>query len=280
MISSIYLDSTQLDTGGVYCQKISAPYPDLSFSAAVRGGYSGRKMSLPRYISQRIVTEWMIIAGGYSELATARDSFLKLMGSIISNEGATLKINKSNSIGVQIEVKSAKVSGDISPENVGWCKFMVEFETEYPFFTSQTEHTTEVNIFQGGGWAMPFAIPFDMSAGGSNAEIINHVGNIDAYPILRFAGPLINPTLINYTTNKVLNLSYTLTSASDVIEIDTYNRTAFYYAGNASPANVRAYVNGDFITLKAGNNDIRLGSSSYNAIAKCDVVFRDHYLNI
>jgi hypothetical protein len=50
-------------------------------------------------------------------------------------------------------------------------------------------------------------------------------GTIETNPIIKIYGPFENPTIKNVTTDSTLTLSYTLTSATEYLEIDFANRT-------------------------------------------------------
>jgi phage-related protein len=88
---------------------------------------------------------------------------------------------------------------------------------------------------------------------------------------------MTNPTLTNLTTGEQLSITYNLTTTSDTLVVDTYNRTAIIYpSGN----NGRAYVSGDFLTLQPGANDLALSSGSSTNESLATVEYYDHYLGI
>lgn len=282
MISSIFLDTDQLDNSKRFCRAITnLSFPTISSIASGKASMEGQKINVGKFTSYKFGMDWKIIADSFSDLATQRETFQALIGDVIASGGKTLKINKSNGVGVQIDIKKAIITGDITSEDIGTCSLMVECEAEYPFLMSQTLQSIDASIFQGGGMAIPMAIPMDMSQGGSNVLTITNNGTIYSYPVFTFSGPLDNPTLQNSTTDKVLNINYKLNSVTDKIVVDTFLGTVLVYSGeNLIGTNLRGSVSGDFWTLARGSNVIRLGNASYNALGKCNISFREHFLGL
>lgn len=278
MIDTITLGSNQLHSTKVFLAKIAnLTFPALQSSMAKKGGFSGVKLSISKFQSYKFMTEWMIIADDPSDLATQRETLVGLIGQILSTGSQTLKIDKANSVDVQIDVKSAMVKGDLSAVNYHHSALLIEFEAEYPFLQSQTLQSENINIYSGGGMPIPMAIPMSMAGGAINEVTLTNNGNYKAYPVFTFYGPLNNFSLANITTGESISLNYTLSTSADYIVIDTFNRTALLYPGGT---NVRQYVSGDFFTLATGDNLLHLANTSYNGQAYCKVEFRDHYLGI
>ena len=278
MITELYLNTTRLDTNCRHCVALkNISFPEMSMATTKRGGFLGQVVSPPTFLSYRIMMEWVIVGSSFSNLVTERDTFIKLIGSIIKSGGAVLKVSRANSTNLQIEVKSGKVTGELKAGDGTASKLLVELEAEYPFFQSQTQKSNNAYIFQGGGMAIPMSIPMSMGNGGNNELVITNDGTYEAYPIFTFSGSLNFPTLYNLTTNKIINLNVNLATASDTVVIDTYNRTVLLNPGGT---NGRHLVSGDFWTVEIGSNVIHLGNGSYNPTGKCSISFRDHYLNI
>lgn len=282
MITDIFVDDVQLNNSRRYCRGIqNLSFPSLPSIAAGKASMEGQRLTVGKFTSYKFGMDWQLIGSSFSDLASQREEFEKILGSVIASGGKTLKISKSNGVGVQIEIKRTAVTGDITAEDGNGSAMMVECEAEYPFLMSQTLQSVDAHIFKGGGMRIPMSIPLNMSRGGSNTTVLSNNGTIYAYPVFTFSGPLENPTLFNVTTQKTLNISYKLNSVTDRIVVDTFLRTVLLYTGDArTGVNLRGSVSGDFWTLQAGDNEVRLGNAAYNALGKCNISFRDHYLGI
>ncbi len=280
MITRVDLGATQLTNSNRYLQSASnLAFPDIMATIARKASFAGQKVQLGKPGGYKFAMDWLVTGSSFSDLASQRETFIKLLGQLIKDGSYTLKIYKSNSINVQIEIFSVGVSGSVDAKDGATSKVLVDFASEYPFLLSQTENSSDVLVFNGGGMAIPMGLPMDMSAGGSNEATLTSNGNVGAYPTLTFFGPLSNPSIQNVTTGKILSVNYSLASISDYLIIDTFKRTALLYSGSPSGINVRQYVSGDFWTLEPGNNLIHLGNSSVTS-GKCTVKWRDHYLGI
>lgn len=278
MITSIFLDGTELTSANRFVQSIrNGAFSDIDFSDTKRGGFEGRTISPGKFISYKFVIEWVIVGSSFSDLATQRENFVKLLAAVVSAGGKTLKINKANGVNVQIEIKGIDVLSDVATSDPLNSRILTEMQAEYPFLRSQTETINTAFIFSGGGMPIPMPIPMDMSAGGSNELIVFHGGNYPAYPVFRFSGPLSNPSLNNLTTGKILNVNVSLVDAGDILEVDIFLRSAIKVPAGT---NVRQFITGDFWTLAVGNNNIHLGNPSFNAVGKCIITFRDTYAGI
>lgn len=154
-------------------------------------------------------------------------------------------------------------------------KFQLTLLSEKPFFDGGVEKSGTVKIYEGGGFAIPFSIPLPLDQGEDTTEILANDGNGYAYPVMTVYGSMENPTITNNATDEQMNIAYTL-GASDYIVIDCYNRTAML---NGS-TNVVDKITGDWLRLKAGNNEIRLSTATSDANARVEMVWRDSYVGI
>lgn len=278
MITSVYLGTDQLDSDKRILQAIrNLAFPETSFQLAKRGGFTGNKLSVGKPRSYTFSTEWIVLGDTFSDLATQRQSFVEILGKILESGTKTFMINKVNGVNVQIDVKSVKVTGDLSANDPLKGNLLIELAAEYPYLQSQTLQSTNIYIFNGGGMTIPMGIPMSMGVGGTNEVILTNNGNVIAYPVFYFYGPLQNPSLTNLTTGKTFNLAYTLTDSSQLITVDTFNRTVVLSSGTT---NVRNSASGDFWTLARGANTVHLSAAAYNTQGKVTVQFRDHYLGI
>ena len=277
MIKTVHIGSTLLTNDQRFCTAIrNLAMADIFTSEATKGGFSGRKVIMGKPQGYTFITEWGIIGTDFSDLAQQRQEFMSLLSEIIDDGEANIIFTRSDDVQLLLNVKSVKVTGDISAQDGNLSRFLVEMKTDYPFLQSNSQKSENISIFAGGGWAIPFGIPFDMSAGSVTDVSVENEGNYRAYPILRIYGELSNPVITNTTTGEVMNVSGDLATAADYLEIDTFKRTVLLYPAGS---NARSMVSGDFITLQKGINNIRLSNGS-STDGKLVLSFRDHYVGI
>lgn len=153
--------------------------------------------------------------------------------------------------------------------------YRLEFASPNPYFSSPDEVETEVLVFEGGGFAIPFAIPFSLGNGGSGQETIVNSGNGLSYPVVRIYGSVINPSLKNETTDQTLSLTYTIPSGS-YVELNFKNHTAKLNG----ITNVLQYVTGDWWGFKPGDNVVKLFGSNASGTAKALFTHQHQYVGI
>lgn len=96
-------------------------------------------------------------------------------------------------------------------------------------------------------------------------------------PIIRVYGPGINPSLINNTTGQSINLTYTLTSAEEYLELDFFNRT-IKLQGTSNRYSAMQFATSEWWYLQPDQNEIRLAYSSFSAGAKMEIFYRDAWV--
>lgn len=278
MISNIYLGNTELTASNRFVTSVrNGGFPDIDNSTTEKGGYTGRTLSIGKFLSYKFVIEWVITATSFGDLATQREIFTQLLGQIVSAGSMQLKINKTNGVNLFIDIKGINVITDVSTQDPLSAVVLTEMEAEYPFLRSQALQSNDTSIFDGGGMPIPMPIPMPMSAGGMGEVILTNGGNYEAYPVFTFIGPLDNPTIANLTTGKELTINTVLATAADMIEVDTFRRAVVY---RPSGVNAREFATGDFWTLAVGTNVIHLTNSSFNGVGKCRVAFYDTWLGV
>ena len=84
-----------------------------------------------------------------------------------------------------------------------------------------------------------------------------------------------NITLTNTNTGELMNIEMAL-SDTDVVVVDTYNRTALLNG----VTNVAEYITGYWLTLKPGINNLALTAETYTDETKVNITFREGYITI
>ncbi len=255
----------------------NAALPQVIYTSTKRGGFSGNKMVTPTFGSYKFIFEWVIVGTSFSDLAIQRRAFVGLLGGIHSAGPKTLKITTEDGAVFQIDVKAFDVTGDLQAGDTIMSTISTTLECQYPFLQSAYPSNIDIQIFNGGGFAVPFAIPFDMSAGHTTTIMITSNGNYPAYPTFTFVGPLTNPSFTNNTTGDTFSLSQTLASSANSIVVDSYLRTVVIQpSGN----NGRQYFSGSFFTIPVGTSSFTLGNANNTDVGKVTVSFRDTVLGI
>jgi len=252
-------------------------FPSTIYTRSKRGGKNGSKLVTPTFDSYQFVVDFIIVGTSYSDLALQRDIFLGIWGNIHSLGTQTLIITRSDGTSRQIDVKAIEVTGDITTDDGTSSIIEITLECEYPFLQGDQLISQQVEIFNGGGWALPIGIPFDMSANHSTVLTIANHGNFPAYPIFTFIGVLTNPAIKNNTTNKTLSVAQTLADSAHSVIIDTYLGTVLLEpSGNIG----RQYISGDFWTVPTGQSTVTLENDNTTDGGKCIITFRDTFLNV
>lgn len=151
----------------------------------------------------------------------------------------------------------------------------MEYHAGDPAWYSVTEYNEGLSLSaQAGGFGFPMTFPLQFggtASGGS--QIITNDGNFQTKPNVTFTGPFNNPRIENVTTGEILELDLIIASG-DYVEVDFANATIMLN-GTAS----RYYTKlGPFWTLEPGDNEVRIGSGSYNAASAATIYWRDAWI--
>ena len=278
MITNLSLGGQNLTTSQILLTGFqNASFPATVYTRSKRGGYQGNKLVSPSFASYQFVANFTIIGKSFSDLAQQRDTFFGILGTVHSAGQQQLVATRSDGAMRYLNIKAVQVTGDLSSDDATSCKVQVTLEGEYPFIQDLLPISQDVLLTNGGGFAIPFAIPLDMTAGATSSVNITNRGNYQAFPILTFIGLLTNPTLTNNTTGQSITLSTTLTDSSNSAVVDCYNRTVVYQpSGNIG----RQDMSGTFWTVPTGISNISLSSTSGGDTGKCTISYANTWLNL
>lgn len=277
MITELSIGDTVLTTSKWHLTDMQAGYPNINHTVINRGNWNGARIYPGKFGGFQIISEWTVVGDTFSDLADQREDFRKAVSICLSQGEQEMTITKSNGIVLTLPIKAVKVSSQIKSADGNSGSFLATFYSERPFLQNHDQTVEVLSIFSGGGMAIPMAIPMSMAEGGSNIFEVTNNGEFNAYPILTFTGALDFPTVTNVTTGEQISINYMLDTDEDIIEVDTYERSAILLP---SANNARQYVTGDFITLQPGTNELRLGAGSYNEQGTVTVSFYDTYLGV
>lgn len=287
-MKTIYLDSTQIHSntdnslGFIVSPEIQGlEQPSIRLPSFDRPNVDGAVVPSQLYGGRLITFNGKVYASDVATYRTRRrtlESAVNIKKIITGGfNPITLKLTTMDDLALQVEVYTRKF--DFPDKLLMAGNYKVEFFAPTLYLVSQAIRSQIVYVYDGGGMAIPTAIPTPFNANASALSILNNAGNVDAYPQIIITGPLDDPAITNESTGQVLNLDYTLTSGQ-YIAIDTDLRTVLYYSGvGASPTNIRDKMTGDFITLSPGNNTIKLAVAAF-AAGNAQFSWRDSYSGI
>jgi len=276
MIQNVYIDGVQVNNDMTSLKSVSdVGAADIALDEYGRGGRSGRVLSTPFYRGFAISMEWFITARSYPDLITQRDRLARLFRlkpDKDTEQKRTLGFELANGVIKEIDVIFAPYRGNITPQDSTTSLLQINAKSEVEFFTSRTEKTATVGVYDGGGFGIPMGIPLDMSVSPSQqASVLNNEGNAEYYPLITISGELNAFDLTNETIDQTISYGVALES-SDVLVLDMYNRTAVLNGSDNALAN----ITGDWWYLDSGNNSIKLtttGTPTGSAL----ITYKDAY---
>lgn len=151
-----------------------------------------------------------------------------------------------------------------------------------PFILGETLHdqyTSFVTPSAGGGFIFPFSFPFMFAdASGDGGGTFHNAGELDAYPIVRIYGDIVNPTIINQTTGLLTTLDVSV-NAPDFVEIDMWNEKITLNGSDTTPLlKVLNNAVSSFWPLQPDDNQVRLiGSNANPATTRAELLWKDSY---
>lgn len=123
--------------------------------------------------------------------------------------------------------------------------------------------------------SFPLTFPLGGMGSAPVGVLATNLGRSVAWPTITIYGPCMNPRITNATTGRTIVLAYTL-SAGESLVIDTEPRSrSVRLNGQANRYSAVDFLNTSWWGLVPGQNDIRLGLSSFSAGCRMDIEWRD-----
>jgi hypothetical protein len=132
------------------------------------------------------------------------------------------------------------------------------------------KNTSMITFPIEGGTAIPTPIPLSLSSSSGGSAIINNEGSSVTYPVITVNAPVINPYIINLTTNKFMQIIYTLNLGDEPLIIDCSQNTIFQGSNNLTGIQTQ---NSTFWGLNSGNNTINYSGTSGSGSCQLDYYF-------
>jgi hypothetical protein len=262
MIVAVLVDGVQVNNAYTFLANVSdGSAAGIDINSYSRGGRSGVSLGSPFYRGFVIQMEWFINGGTAANLMAQRDrlaTFFRVKPDKSATQTKTLSFVMIDGSVRTIEAIFAPFNGQISPQNVASCSIAVSAQTEKEYMVSSIESSEIVNVFDGGGFKVPFNVPFSLANYPSQSSTnITNTGNSEYHPWLEVHGDLDTFVLTNQTTGKQISYEGVL-EIGDVLRMDLYERTAILN-GNT---NALADVNEIDWWLDPGVNQITLSTTS------------------
>ncbi len=263
-----------LDSGYIFNNLTGFGFPSLKVDIKERGSTHGADLGVSLYGRRVMGIELEIIGKNTTDYETKR----RALESACDITRGLQRVYITTRSGIEV-ICDAIVTGDFDlPYTKGQMIFSsvrLELTAPYPFFNSKDQKSSLISLWSGGGWGLPFELPLDMSCGGDVVANVVNDGNTKSYPIITLYGQLEDATLTNETNGDTFSLDYEIADASQVV-IDTFNRTIILNG----TTNLRQYFSGDWLSLDAGSNGIKLTATTYGYNALVLITYRDSYLGL
>lgn len=237
----------------------------------------GVKLSNVLYKNKLWSITLIVMGDTFSELASRRNTLFSVLTVDPYNKDDKINFEFVTNTGLNLILSGVvkDVNSDLKSNSLLATPINFVIETEYPFLVTSQQYQKTLNIAIGGGCAVPMEIPLDISSGAVLSTTISNGGNIFAFPIIRFYGPLDTPVINDLTNNVSLSINTTIASG-DWIEIDTYNRTAIDNDGS----NVLDLILGDYLILKKGDNQLQLLTNETSDDGYVIITWQYHYVSL
>lgn len=178
---------------------------------------------------------------------------------------------------LQSFVKLASFQAPTLAEGAKLAQYQVSFTAADPRAYSQTLTTTTGTVLATGTGGATFKATFPIrftGSGGGGAAVTNS-GEIPSPPILRIYGSCNAPSVKLVSTGQTLSFTGTI-ATGDYLEVDCRLRTV-KLNGGTNRLNLLDAANSTWFELAPGSDTVRLSSGTFDANARCDVIYRSAY---
>lgn len=278
MFSNIKFGNIDLTAdNGYYVTALKGLGYATKYPVAKVAQFHGAKIGNAFYDNRVLEIDIKIVGTSVNDYIAKRKAlFAELTINEFSDDLNTIEITLNNGIVLTAEGVAQSLGDDIDTTSIVAGDVAFTFEMQEPFFKSKQQYQQDIPITQGGGCAIPMAIPLDMTEGSTGYTQLSQAGNIFCFPELYFYGELTNPVLTNITLNKTLSLTATIAALANYRYIDTYNRIVTDETG----ANKRDEVSGDFLVLASGTNEFSLSTDNAGESGYVRVIYKDFYISL
>lgn len=245
--------------------------PDIRSTLEALPGDDGGSDASPLYSPRVITLTGAAIAPDATTMANARLGF---SSTLEAQRGGTLSCTDLTGLTLSAFVR---LSGPIRIAQNGINAFDFQLQLTAP---DPRKYATPVETSVGlpasvGGLSFPVAFPADFGLSSGGSVTVTNAGTVRTWPVLRLAGPLVNPRVINPATGDELHVTATI-PAGQYIDIDTSARTVLLNGTASRRAAVT--VAGEWLPVAPGVSSFRFGSDVYDPSALLTVAVRSAWL--
>lgn len=159
-------------------------------------------------------------------------------------------------------------------------QFLIALIAAESELASPTESSVAIvaglTVISGFDFPLEFPLDFDADATPAASTYVVNSGTAPAWPRFRIDGPITNPRLLNATSGKELDLTYTL-AVDEFLELDSLAGTILL-GGTTNRYSALQFPGSEWWPLEPGSNDVRLYADSYGSPAAATVYWNDAYL--
>jgi phage-related protein len=248
--------------------------PEIRTSSAVLTERDGGYVASQFYGMRKVSIQGRIFGEDEAELEEKRK---EIMAAVRQRSIAIeLITNAGNSYLVNGHLTDSEMDFD---RLINSSDFRFEFLCPDPVIYDNTDGTAlsiQVGKQRGGGYIFPYVLPVEWQSGSGEVTARNN-GNTPVKPVIKFKGSMTDPTLINVTTGKLVQLSgFSAPEGSEVV-IDTRTRSVLLNGGNIFD---KLSDQSTFFSLQPGDNVFRLESASGADTVVAIVEWRNGFMGV
>lgn len=248
--------------------------PEIRTSSAVLTERDGGYVASQFYGMRKVSIQGRIFGEDEAELEQKRK---EIMAAVRQRSIAIeLITNAGNSYLVNGHLTDSEMDFD---RLINSSDFRFEFLCPDPVIyvnTGGTALSVQVGKQRGGGYVFPYVLPVEWQSGSGEVTARNN-GNTPVKPVIKFKGSMTDPTLINVTTGKLVQLSGFSAPEDSEVVIDTRTRSVLLNGGNIFD---KLSDQSTFFSLQPGDNVFRLESASGADTVVAIVEWRNGFMGV
>lgn len=219
--------------------------------------YTGRSILEPRFLIAEISTTELCT---WQDESALRRNIATLLNPKLGTGTLTFTPDDVNYYRIPaILERGAGIDANALPDGM-LRSLALSFRCFDPAWTGLSRNTQLFAVLNAG-LDIPLEVPVDI-VGGSVTAIITNAGDLDSFPIITIPGLVVDPSITNDTSGKVLSFSGLTVAAGSSLIVDMDERTA--EVGGVSVMQFRTAVS-EAWPLEPGANSITIAAQAAGA---------------